>query len=145
MAKHSDIENLYKFEGVGAEAIAAAEVSRGIDCKGYEQAMLVISTNTLAATYVGTVTIEDSDDDGSGDAYALVAGATITIADSDDDTTLYAKLRLNVPGVKRWIRCTLGIATAAGPTGVMLIVGNKSGSYPVDTKVLQFDVNTGIA
>jgi len=144
MAKYNDIENLYQFAGVGAEAIAASEVSRGIDCKGYEQACLVISTNTLAAGYVGTVTIQDSDDDGSGDAYALVTGATITIADSDDDSTLYAKLRLNVPGVKRWIRATLAIATAAGPTAVMLIVGNKGGVYPVETKTLQFNVNTGV-
>lgn len=142
MAKYNDIENLYKFAGIGLAAIAASGVTAVIDCLNYEQALLVISTETLAAGYVGTVTIEDSADGTTG--WAIVdAAATITIADTDDDSTLYAKLRLNTAGTERYIRATLDIATAAGPTAVMLIVGNTA-DYPVETKVLQFDVNTGV-
>lgn len=142
MAKHSDIENLYQFIACSASAIAETNVSAAIDCKGYEQAMLVVSTLTLAASHVGTITIEDSADGSTG--WALVAGCTITNADTDDDVTKYGKLRLNVPGVKRYIRLSVAVATAAGETSACLIVGNKSGNYPVDTKVLGFDVNTGV-
>ena len=141
MAKYNNLENLILAAGVGAEAIAASEVSAGLDVRNYEDAILIISTNTLAAGYVGTVTIQDSDDDAATDAYALVTGATITLADTDDDLVKYAKLRLNTAGVKRWIRATLDIATAAGPTSVTLLAYNKGGALPVDTaRTLEFNV-----
>ena len=137
------MENMILAAGAGASEIAASEVSAGMDTLGYEDAILIISTNTLASGYVGTVTVQDSDDNAVSDAYALVTGATITLADTDDDLVKYAKVRLNVAGsgIKRWIRCTLAIATAAGPTSVTLIAYNKGGAIPVDTaRTLEFDV-----
>lgn len=145
MAKYNNLENLIQAAGCGGSEIAASEVSAGLDCKNYEDAILIISTLTLAAGYVGTVTIEHSDDNAVSDAYAAVTGASVTIADTDDDSTLYAKLRLNTANMKRWIRATLDIATAAGPTAVTLVAYNKGGSLPVESpRTLQFDVNLGV-
>jgi len=140
MAKYDDIQNLYKMSSVCGNAISAGKASASIDCKGFEQAMLVVRTGTLASTNVCTVSIQHSDDDAVSDAYANITGAVITLADDDDDTTLYAKLRLNVATVKRYIRIHVINATAVGEYAAMLMVGNKSGEYPVDAKVLEFDV-----
>jgi hypothetical protein len=138
MAKYNDIENLYQLMACSASAIAETNVSAAIDCKGYEQAAIVVSTLTLAAGYVGTVTIEDSADGATG--WATLSGASIAIADTDDDSRFYGKVKLNIPTVKRYIRLSVGVATAAGETSACLIVGNKSGEYPVETKTLTFNI-----
>jgi hypothetical protein len=138
MAKYNNLENLIQAAGAGESAIGTT-VSQALDCKGYEDAILIVNTETLAAGHVGTVTIEDSADGATG--WALVAGCTISIADTDDDSTFYAKLRLNKTGVKQYIRVSLVAATAVGPTAATLIAYNKGGALPVDSaRTLSFNV-----
>lgn len=140
MAKYDDMQNLFLQSAVVGNAISAGKGSTGIDCKGFEQAMLTLRTGTLASTNVCTVSLQHSDDNGSSDAWANITGAVIVLADSDGDIVKYAKLRLNKSGIKRYVRILVINATAVGEYGAFLQVGNKSGSYPVDTKTLSFNV-----
>jgi len=140
MAKYDDIQNLYKVTALAGDAISAGKSSPGVDCKAYEQAMVILKTGTLALNNVTTLTLQHSDDNGGADAYANITGASIVLADSDDDAIFYGKLRLNVAAIKRWVRIHVVSATAAGEYGAVLLVGNKSGEYPVDVKTLSFNV-----
>jgi len=140
MAKYDDIQNLYLVTAVAGDAISAGKFSPGVDCKGYEQAMLILKTGILALTNVTTVTLQHSDDNGVSDAYTNIPGASIVLADTDDDAIFYGKLRTNKATIKRWIRISVVTATAAGEYGAVLQVGNKSGEHPVDVKTLTFDV-----
>lgn len=137
MAKYDDMQNLYKSSAVCGNAIHAGKDGDGIDCRGYEQAMLTVRTGTLATGNVCTISIQDSADNIT---YANVTGAVIVLADDDDDSDYYAKLRLNVAGLERYIRPFVINATAVGEYAAVLQVGNKSGAYPVDTKTLAFDL-----
>lgn len=140
MAKYDDMQNLFKVVAVTGNAISAGKASASIDCKGFEQAMLIIRTGTMAANNVCTISIQHSDDDGSSDAWANITGAVVAHDENDDDIQEYAKLRLNVTGVKRYIRILAINATAVGEYAAVLMVGNKSGEYPVDTKTLAFNL-----
>lgn len=138
--KYNDLQNLYKTVAVVGNAISAGKASDSIDCKGFEQAMLVFRTGTMAANNVCTVSIQHSSDDGSSDAWANISGAVIAHDENDDDIIEYAKLKLNTADIKRYIRILVINATAVGEYGAFLQVGNKSGEYPVDTKTLAFDL-----
>ena len=140
MSKYDDMQNLYKSVAVCGNAISAGKSSASIDCKGFEQAMLTVRTGTLASTNVCTISVQHSDDDAATDAYANITGAVIVLADTDDDSNFYAKLRLNVSGIKRYVKILVINATAVGEYAAVLQVGNKSGAYPVDTKTLSFNV-----
>lgn len=99
---------------------ATATNSSGVDTKGFEACTFAVVLRAIVATQIASVKIQQSDDDGSGDAYADIpvqeaigadvetpAVGTIEILDADDNTT---KL-LGTVGKKRWQRCVVTTTT----------------------------------
>lgn len=138
MAKYDDMQNLYKVAGVAGSAVGTVS-GDVIDAKGYEQAMVVIRTGAITENGELNVSVHHSDAPSSG--FAKVEGAEIDLDDTNPNETHKGKLRLNIPGMKRYLRLVSVVGTAAASHGAVLIVGNAN-YYPVpDADQLAFNLN----
>jgi hypothetical protein len=143
MAKYNQLENLILISSITGNAIDTTNPGNGIDTLGYEDLLVLAGVGIIAATAVVTLSVQHSDDDGVGDAYANVTGAVISPADSDDGTLYVGKVRLNTAGMKRWIRAHAIVATAVGDYYITCLAYNKGGHLPV-VNALEFDINLGV-
>ena len=143
MSKYNNLQNMIQVSSVAGKSIVASKAGEGLDCKNYEDLLVVAKTGTVAATSVITLSIQHSDDNGVSDAYANVTGAVINVADSDDDTAYMGKVRLNTANMKRWVRVHAIVATAAGEYSIYAMAYNKGGALPI-ANTLAFDVNLGV-
>lgn len=131
MAKYNDFENEHRMVGAGGSAVDTI-VSAGLDCKNMEDAIVILHAGLATATGTLDVEIEESDDDGASDAYASLTGAAFTQkVIADDDATYYAKIRLNVAGVKRYLRISGVVGTDTFDWGCVLIA--KGGGHKPET------------
>lgn len=138
MGKYNDFENDHGAVHAGAMGNEARN-SAGLDTKGMEQCAVIGIIGLLAATDTVDIKVQDSDDDGAGDAYADLAGAAFAQqTDTEDHALLYGKIKCNTAGVKRWLRVvvTNGGAATTGSGAAMLVSKNLSGHYPLVTNAL---------
>lgn len=93
----------------------------GVDTRGFDSAMAVIKTGA-GTDGVFAFTVQDSDDDGSSDAYAAVAAAqrdgTLPTVDADSTpaTGVNTITKIGLKGVKRYVRVVATQTASPGPS-----------------------------
>ncbi len=116
----SDMAAFKAVVGIDPDAYAAATTDgAGIDTKGYHQALVIVSAGDITTSL--DVKVQQSSDNGSGDAFADITGAAFTqiLAAADN---VVAVGRINLDETERYIRIS---ATSVGATcdyGVAVIM-----------------------
>jgi len=82
---------------------ASANASSGVDCRGFRQALVIVNAGAMVSGGTLDVTIQESSDDGSSDAYVAVTGATFTQITAANDNALYIG-RVDLTKRERYIR-----------------------------------------
>jgi hypothetical protein len=118
------------------QAVAAPLNGAGVDLQGYEAASVVLNVGVCTDGEYA-VTVEHSDDNGVGDAYAAVTAldaAFTQITTTADQTIEVRRLRTPnsaTPGLKRWVRMVVA-EPVGGVTGCVMsaavILGAKRSS-----------------
>lgn len=107
----------------------------GIDAKGFRSATFFSLYGTSGTSL--DVRVQDSDDDGSSDAYADVTGALITQQVAGAELAL---INVNCEQTKRWLRVVVD-AGGTEDVAVACVLGNPEQS-PADNTGLDEVVNT---
>jgi len=82
----------------------------GVDMSGFDGVLFIAAVGTLTATQVTSLHAQQSDDDGSADAYSDLIGSSVgAMADGDSNKLLVLDVR---NPQKRWVRPVLDRATA---------------------------------
>jgi hypothetical protein len=104
-------DNLLIKQNIAPQDIASAATvdGTGQDCAGYEQLLVIVEVG-LATTGNITVKLQESSDNGVGDAFADITGATTGAVGPTGDNEPYL-MDVNLSERERYIRAT---ATAAG-------------------------------
>lgn len=95
-----------------SNAVAAGSTDvacTAIDMQGYESVVFGVMVGTLTANAVTGVHVQQSDDDGSADAYSDLAGTGVVIADDDDNGMILCEV---VKPQKRYVKLIIDRATA---------------------------------
>lgn len=87
---------------IESEVYTADKTGSGVDCRGYDHALVVMNFGTVSSGAGGTIVIQSSQDDGSSDAYAAITGATYTLTGTEDDSVKLGAVRLG--GKERYLR-----------------------------------------
>lgn len=123
--------------GLEPQAVAAPVNGAGVDLRGYEGASL---TMNVAAVTDGeyAVTIEHSDDDGAGDAYAAVTALDAAFTQYSSTLDQLVEIRRvgnDITGtptpLKRWVRLVIAEPVAGVTGGIMSgvwVLGKKRSS-----------------
>ncbi len=112
------------FQSIGPDDHGVGTVNgTGVDLTVYRDALVMLDLTAMTATGTADVTIEESDDDGVGDAYAPVTGAVFAqLTDGDAAGMRYARLKRSGPQTyKKWVRAVAVIATATGQLSVAIV------------------------
>lgn len=115
--------------GIDADAYSADVNGTGIDCRGFDYALIVVNMGDLADTVTALdITVQESSDDAVGDAYADVTGATINV-DPDGNTTWDNTARMalvRLRGRERYLRVILENYAGSGTAdlGVSVLLTN---------------------
>jgi hypothetical protein len=118
-------ESLKAVLGACGSAVATITGS-GIDTKGYNAAMVVLTAGSFTSTGTLAAKIQHSDDDGSSDNYADISGAAFTsLTDSTDLSVQVGHLKLDGNNVKRYIRVVTVVGTAAAPHAVTVVLSGE--------------------
>jgi len=88
--------------------------SSGVDMSGYEGALFLSSYGTAASDNI--LHIEQSDDDGSSDAYSALTGTDVGAGSSDEDQWLDIYRPL-----KKWLRCVAERGTSTTLENIWVI------------------------
>ena len=83
--------------------------SDGVDMSNHEGVIFQVHLGTITGSGVPSVKAQQSDDDGSSDAYSDLAGTLVTGDDADDDKIFV--LEIYRPR-KKFVRIVVGRATA---------------------------------
>lgn len=98
---------------------AATYNGTGIDRKGFEEALVVLNSGTNEAT--GTVDVK-AQDSADNTTFADVTGAAFTQITTANDNNIYVG-RLNLVGLKRYLRVVAVVANAACVFSVTINLG----------------------
>lgn len=98
---------------------AATYNGTGIDRKEFEEALVVVNAGTNEAGGTVAITVSDSADNST---FAAVSGAAFTSITTANDNNIYVG-RLNLVGLKRYIRVNAVVAVAACLFSVDVILG----------------------
>lgn len=97
---------------VTAQLAAGATNGPGVDCLGFTRATLLVSVGALAGDHNVTVKLQQSSDNGAGDAFADVASATTGAIAAAGDEATYA-IEIDLSKRERYLRA---VGTVAGTT-----------------------------
>ena len=121
--------------GIDPDAYSATTTNgAGIDTLGYHQALVIVSAGDITTSLA--VTIEESSDNGSSDAFAAVSGAAFTTILAAADNVV-AVGRINLQGTERYIRVSGVSVGATCDYGVAVIM---SPYYTGDGSTFDFEV-----
>lgn len=122
-----------------AIAAGAADVSTltGVDTAGYDGICFLIQFGAIVTGAATGVKAQSSSGaaDGTGDAFADIAGTLITVTDDQDSKIVYMDI-VNPP--ERWVRCFIARATQNSTIeSIVAILYNTHNPEPVthDTTV----------
>lgn len=95
----------------------------GVDCRGFERATLLVNVGVVPGDNTVTVKLQESSDNGAGDAFADVATATTGAIAAAGGSATYA-IEVNLSKRERYLRA---VATGAGttpavPTSAVLVL-----------------------
>lgn len=74
----------------------------GVDVSGFEEVAFLVPFGTITSGAVTSVKLQQSDDDGSSDAYSDLEASSCTVADDQDDKVLILACRRPL---KKYVRC----------------------------------------
>lgn len=114
---------LDKIAIVPATLGAGATNGPGVDCRGYGRANLKVLVGVVPGDNTVTVKLQQSSDNGAGDAYTDVAGATTAAIAAAGGSAVY-NIEVDLSKRERWLRA---VATTAGtgpavPTSAVIIL-----------------------
>lgn len=113
-----------------SDAVAAGTTdvnSTGVDMSGFSAVAFLVALGTLTATAVTSIKLQQSDDDGSADAYSDLEGSAITVADDDDNQIFVAEVVR--PG-KKYVRCVVDRGTANAVIDSIVAIQHQARSVP---------------
>ena len=123
MAAHDSLHQAYKYGGGIAGSAVGTVTGPGFDCRGMEEVLVILSVGDATGTV--DVNVQESSDDGAGDAYADVVGASFVQAGTDNQTyvgrIVVNKDRNLTGGRERWLRIQGIVATGATDWGAVFI------------------------
>jgi hypothetical protein len=94
---------------------------------GYDEVTFLALFGTLTANQVTSLRVQQSDDDGSADAYSDILGsASAALADADSNKCLAVTVRPQ----KRYVKCIIDRATANAVIDGMLAIQSKPRKQP---------------
>lgn len=114
-----------------SNAVAAGTTTvnaTGVDMAGFDAVAFVVALGTLTSTAETTVKLQQSDDDGSADAYSDLEGTSITVADDDDNQVFIAEV---LRPTKRYVRCVVTRATANAVIDSIVAIQHAARDTPV--------------
>jgi len=103
--------------------------SDGVDMQGFEEVTFLLAAQGITSGGVQSISLSQSDDDGSTDAYSALLGTGITIADDDDNQTF--ALSVKNPQ-KRWVRLEIARATQNSAFSEIFALRTGAKQTPVD-------------
>lgn len=122
-------ESLKAVVGIPTQDIGATTVDGyGVSTKDYDEALVVVNVATTDGTM--DIKLQESSDDGVGDAYTDIAGAVFEQITPANDNTVYVG-RVRVKNFEDFLRVS---ATGTGTTtvvGATILLGKFDGLAPV--------------
>jgi hypothetical protein len=91
-----------------------AITSSAVDTAGFRAVRFLVVIGAVVTNAVTSIKLQQSDDDGSSDAYSDIVGSSQTIADDADDTHIYSDIY--VPQ-KRYLKLIVSRATQNATIG----------------------------
>jgi hypothetical protein len=82
--------------------------SAGIDTKGFRRAVFLVEVGAIVSGGVQSVKIQQSDDDGSSDAYSDLEGTSLSITDAQGSKVAIVEV---LEPAKRYLKCIMSRAT----------------------------------
>ena len=118
-------QKLKAVDGINPDAYGAATVNgTGFDTKGFRELLAILQIGDMETSATLAVKLQDSNDDGSSDAYADITSAAFAAkADATDDNTI-STLHVNLDKVKRYVRVVAVTGVDAVDHGVAIILGS---------------------
>jgi len=101
-------------------AAAAVAYTDGVDCRGFDELLIVVQCGAFTATGDVNFLVQESADDST---YAAVSGATIAEKEQADDQATYL-IRINLRKRKRYIRVGYDVDDDAAIFGIFAILGS---------------------
>lgn len=100
----------------------------GIDMQGFNHCLFLVLLGTITATGVPAIKIQQSDDDGSTDAYSDLEDTAYAVTDAEDDEIIAVEI---IRPTKRYLKLILTRTTAnVVLDGILAILGGAQ-SHPV--------------
>lgn len=81
----------------------------GVDMSGHESVTFLVLLGTLTSGAVTSIKAQQSDDDGSSDAYSDLEGTSVAIADTQSDKVVALTIRRPL---KKYVKCVVDRGTA---------------------------------
>src|SRR5574337_955689 len=120
-ANKSIAQNVKPKYGAAGSAVGTV-TGPTIDTQGYQEAAVVLSVGAVASTGSLNAKVQDSAD---GSSWADVSGAAFTaVPDTGDNQVQIGMLKLDGNTVRRYIRVSTTVATAAADHGACVLLVN---------------------
>ena len=125
MSKRTGVEHL-KVVSMDAPLEHAIGANNGtaVDCRGFDDLMVIIHLGVLTATGDATIKFQESSDNGVADAWADITGAAFSEKDLADGAGVWVG-NINLAKRERYIR---SVNTVADDTTLLGIVGILGGA-----------------
>ena len=111
----------------------------GIDCKGYDEALIVLALGIIPSTGTVDVKIQESSDNGAADTFADVTGAAFAQKVAASGALTYVG-RINLRGRERYLRSVVVVANQTVPLGVLAILSQAKVNPVTQVNAVGFNV-----
>lgn len=102
--------------------------SDAVDMQGFDTCLFLALFGTLTASAVTSIKVQQSDDDGSTDAYSDLLGTSVSIADSRDNDIIGVEV---TRPAKRYLKLVVTRATANAVLDGVIALQSGAHSVPV--------------
>jgi hypothetical protein len=122
---------------VPASRTAASTDGTGIDCQGFEEALVIFDLNTIASTGTADVHVEESDDNST---FTDITSAVFSQKTAASDITPYVA-RIDLTKHARYLRAVLACdGSNAVIAGVAFLLGSPKNLPVTQANTVGFDV-----
>ena len=111
----------------------------GIDCRGYDEALIVLSLGIIPSNGTVDVKIQESSDNGVADTFADVSGAAFAQKVAGTGTLTYVG-RINLRGRERYLRTVVVVANQTVPMAVTAILSQAQINPVTQVNTVGFNV-----
>jgi hypothetical protein len=111
----------------------------GIDCKGYDESLILLALGTIPSTGTVDVKIQESRDNGVADTFTDITGAVFTQKVAGTGALTYVG-RINLHGRKRYLRSVVVVANQTVPMGVLAILSQAQVNPVTQVNAVAFNV-----